>query len=54
MDRGVESSESSGVPWVRLQMIIRTGAKAIGSSLENFIYDEGTLPFGLVLVLFLL
>ena len=32
----------------------RSAAKAIGSSSENFIYNEDTLPFGLELVLFLL
>ena len=53
-DLGVESSESGSVPWVRLQAIVRCIAKAIGSSSENFIYNEGTLPFGLELVLFLL
>ena len=51
---GVESSEQGSVPWVWFQTIIQSVAKAIGSTSENFIYNKGTLPFGLELVLFLL
>ena len=50
----VESSEPSSVPRVRLEAIIRCIAKAVGSSSENFIDNEGTLSFGLELVLLLL
>ena len=50
----VKSSESGGVPWVRLKAIILGVAKAIGSSSKDFIYYEGGLPFRFELVLFLL
>ena len=49
----IESSEPGIVPWVRLKAIIRCVSKAIGSSSKYFIYDEGALPFGFELVLFL-
>ena len=52
-DLGVESSEPCSIPWVWLQAIARSIVKTICSSSENFIYNEGTLPFGLELVLFL-
>ena len=48
---GVESSESSRVPWVRLESVIRCIAQTVHSSIENFINDEGTLPLGFELVL---
>ena len=51
---GIESSESGHVPWVRLEFVIRCIAQTVRSSSENFINDEGTLPLGLELVLFLL
>ena len=50
----VKSSESGGVPWVQLKAVILCIAKAIGSSGKDFIYDEGALPFGFELILFLL
>ena len=37
-----------------LEAIIRCITKAIGSSCENFIYDEGALPFWFELILLLL
>ena len=51
---GVESPESGSVPWVRLESIIRCITQMVHSSGEKFINDEGTLPLGLELVLFLL
>ena len=51
---GIESSESGRVPWVRLESVVRGVAQTVRSSSENFINDEGTLPLGLELVLFLL
>ena len=50
----VKSPESGSVPWVRLKAIILRIAKAIGSSSKDFIDDEGALPFGFELILFLL
>ena len=51
---GVESSESGRVPWVWLESIVRCITQTVRSTGENFIDDEGTFPFGLKLVLFLL
>ena len=50
---GVKSPESGRVPWVRLESVVRGVAQTVRSSGENLINDEGTLPFGLELVLFL-
>ena len=51
---GVESPESGRVPWVRLESVVRCTMQTVRSSGENIIYDEGTLPLGLELVLLLL
>ena len=51
---GIESSETGCIPWVRLESVIRCVSQAVRSFGENFINDEGTLPLGLELVLFLL
>ena len=51
---GIESSESGRVPWVRLESVIGCITQAVRSSSENLINNEGTLPFGLEFVLFLL
>ena len=51
---GIESLESGRIPWVRLESVIRCVAQTVRSSGENFINDEGTLPLGLELALFLL
>ena len=45
---------SHSIPWIWLEAIIRCITKAVGSSCENFIDNEGTLPFWFELVLFLL
>ena len=50
----VELSEPSSVPWIRLKEIIRCMTKAIGSSCENFINNEGALPSWFELIPFLL
>ena len=50
----VESSEPSSIPWIPLKAIIRCITKAIGSSCENFIYNEGALPFWFEHILLLL
>jgi len=50
----VESSELGSVPWVRLEAIICSIMKAVGSSGKEFVYEERALPFGFELVLFLL
>ena len=51
---GVEPSESGRVPWVWLESIVRCIPQTVRSTGENFVNNEGTFPFGLELVLFLL
>ena len=51
---GVESLESGRVPWVRLKSIVWCITQMVHTSSENFVNDEGALPLGLELVLFLL
>ena len=51
---GVESPESSRVPWVWLESVIGCITQAVRSSGENFINNEGTLPLRFELVLLLL
>ena len=51
---GVESLESGRVPWVWLESVIGCITRAVRSSGEDFINDEGTLPLRFELVLLLL
>ena len=51
---GVESPESSHIPWVRLESVIGCITQVVRSSGENFINNEGTLPLRFELVLLLL
>ena len=52
--QGIESSEAGCVPWVRLESVVRCMLQTVRSASENFVNDEGPLPFWLELVLFLL
>ena len=51
---GVESSEPSHVPWVRIESISRCIPQSVRSTGQNLVNNEGTFPFGLELVLFLI
>ena len=51
---GVESSEPGRVPWVRLESTSRCIPQSIHSTGQNLVNNEGTFPFGLELVLFLI
>ena len=51
---GVESSESGCVPWVRLESIIRCIPQTVRSTSQDLVNDEGTFPFGLEFVLFII
>ena len=42
------------VPWVRLKSIIRCIPQTVRSTGQNLVNNEGTFPFGLELVLFLI
>ena len=50
---GIESSETGGVPRVRLESVIRCISQTVRSAGQDLIDNEGALPFGLELVLFL-
>ena len=50
---GVESSEMGCVPWVRLESVIRCISQMVRSTSQDLINYEGTFPFGLEFVLFL-
>ena len=50
---GIESSESGCVPWVWLESVVRRVSQTVCSAGQDLIDNEGTLPFGLELVLFL-
>ena len=51
---GVESSEPGRVPWVRLESTSRCIPQSVRSTGQNLVNNEGTFPFGLELVLFLI
>ena len=51
---GVESSEPGRVPWVRLESISRCIPQSVRSTGQNLVNNEGSFPFGLELVLFLI
>ena len=51
---GVESSEPGCVPWVRFESISRCIPQSVRSTDQNLVNNEGTFPFGLELVLFLI
>ena len=50
----IESSKPGSVPRVRLKAVVLRILKAIGSSSEYFVDNEGPLPFWFELVLLLL
>ena len=50
---GVESSETGCVPWVRLESVVRCISQTVCSAGQDLVDDEGTFPFGLEFVLFL-
>ena len=50
---GIESSEAGCVPWVRLESVIRCASQTVCSAGQDLVNDEGTFPFGLEFVLFL-
>ena len=50
---GVESSEAGCVPWVRLESVVRCVSQTVCSAGQDLVDDEGTFPFGLEFVLFL-
>ena len=50
---GIESSEAGCVPWVRLESVIRCISQTVRSTSQDLVDYEGTLPFGLEFVLFL-
>ena len=50
---GIESSETGGVPRVRLELVIRRISQAVCSTSQDLVNYEGTFPLGLQLVLFL-
>ena len=50
---GIESSETGGVPRVRLESVIRRISQAVRPTSQDLVDYEGTLPFGLEFVLFL-
>ena len=49
---GVESSEPGCIPWVRLEWTSRCIPQSVCST--GLVNNEGTFPFGLELVLFLI
>src|SRR3954466_6603768 len=51
---GIESSETCGVPWVRLESVIRRISQAVRSTSQDLVNYEGSFPFGLEFVLFLI
>ena len=51
---GVEPSESGCVPWVWLESIVRCIPQAVRAIGQNLVDNEGTFPFGLEFVLFLI
>ena len=51
---GVESSEPGRVPWVRLESTSRCIPQSVRSTGQDLVDNEGTFPFGLELVLFLI
>ena len=50
---GIESSETGGVPRVRLESVIRSISQAVRPVSQDLVNYEGTFPFGLEFVLFL-
>src|SRR4051812_34362344 len=48
---GVESLETCGLPWVRLDSVIRGISQAVCSTSQDLVNYEGTFPFGLEFVL---
>ena len=50
---GIESSETGGVPWVRLESVIRCISQAVCPASQDLVNYEGTFPLGLEFVHFL-
>ena len=50
---GIESSEAGCVPWVWLESVIRCTSRAVRTTSQDLVDDEGTFPLGLEFVLFL-
>ena len=50
---GIESSKTGGIPRVRLESVIRRISQAVRSTSQDLVNCEGTFPFGLEFVLFL-
>ena len=50
---GIEYSEAGCIPWVRLQSVIGCVPQTVRAAGQDLVDDEGTLPFGLEFVLFL-
>ena len=50
---GIASSEAGYVPWVRLKSVIRCVSQVVCSTSQDLVNYEGTFPFGLEFVLFL-
>ena len=50
---GIESLETGGVPWVRLESVIRCISQTVRSTSQDLVDYEGTFPLGLEFVLFL-
>ena len=50
---GVKSSETGCIPWVGLQSVILCVPQTVRSAGQDLVDDEGTLPFELEFVLFL-
>ena len=50
---GIESSETSCIPWVWLESVIRCVSQAVRSTSQDLVNYEGTFPLGLEFILFL-
>ena len=50
---GIKSSEAGCVPWVRFESVVRCISQTVRSTCQDLVDYEGTLPFGLEFVLFL-
>ena len=51
---GIESSETGGIPWVRLESVIRRISQAVRPASQDLVDYEWTFPLGLEFVLFLI
>ena len=51
---GVESSETGGVPRIRLESVIRRISQAVRPTSQDLVDYEWTFPLGLEFVLFLI